>query len=121
MSVDTISCHSNADTFLAVGNYYSHIHNTHTTQSKIYKWFNATKEFKLYGEIETRGVTQIQFFEDSQTKQIFVSVANERGACAIYVLDVNVAGRFREYHVFGGPCTMMNMFEQNATGAYSIS
>ena len=102
--------------FFVVGNYFSEIRNTHRTRSDVYKYSRVDNDFKLYGEIESHGVTQIRFFQSSFLSNLFVSVANEKGNCSVFELDEKSVGRFRKYHEFESSCTSMEMFEQSQQG-----
>lgn len=100
--------------YLAVGNYYNRIRNSYKTQSYVYKWSDTEKEFKFYGMIETDGVAQLHFFKID--RDLFIGVANDQSACALYVHDSQVSERFRKYQNFNDTCQSLSVFRQETNG-----
>ncbi|XP_066912895.1 adhesion G-protein coupled receptor V1-like isoform X2 [Clytia hemisphaerica] len=120
-TVASITARNTGHLYFAVGNYYNEIRNTHKTLSDIYRWSGTAQDLKLYGEIETNGVTHLEFFQPTLNDFLYVSVANEKGDCAVFLLDENFPGRFREFQTFAGSCAKMIMFEQNSTVYLMVS
>lgn len=102
---------------MAVGNHYSVIRGTYRTLSDVYKYSEQAQDFKLYGQVDSNGVTQIRFFQPSYVDNILVSVTNQRGRCNVFEMDDEQAvGNFQKYQNFEALCAAMELFEHEQKG-----